>query len=78
MVDYTMSMSKLSIEENIKTTIQQIENMTREILRLEGSVRVFQQLKEAGVEDIEVDAEKIKELQKKIADEQEKQLKAEI
>ena len=71
-------MSKLSIEENIKTTIQQIENMTREILRLEGSVRVFQQLKEAGVEDIEVDAEKIKELQKKIADEQEKQLKAEI
>jgi hypothetical protein len=78
MVDYTMSMSKLSIEENIKTTIQQIENMTREILRLEGSVRVFQQLKEAGVEDIEVDAEKIKELQKKIADEQEKQLKGEI
>lgn len=67
-----MANTKLSIEENIKSTIQQMENMSREILRLEGTVRLLQQLKEAGVDDIDVDEEKLKELQKKIAEEQEK------
>jgi len=71
-----MANTKLSIEENIKSTIQQMENLSREILRLEGTVRLLQQLKEAGVDDIDVDEEKLKELQKKIAEEQEK-LKAE-
>jgi len=67
-----MANTKLSIEENIKSTIQQMENMSRELLRLEGTVRLLQQLKEAGVDDIDVDEEKLKELQKKIAEEQEK------
>lgn len=56
-----MDKPKLSVEENIKQTIRQIENMTREILRLEGTLRVFQQLKEAGVEEIDIDPEKLKE-----------------
>ena len=68
-----MANTKLSIEENIKSTIQQMENMSRELLRLEGTVRLLQQLKEAGVDDIDVEEEKLKELQKKIAEEQEKQ-----
>jgi hypothetical protein len=67
-----MANTKLSIEENIKSTIQQMENMSRELLRLEGTVRLLQQLKEAGVDDIDVNEEKLKELQKKIAEEQEK------
>ena len=67
-----MANTKLSIEENIKSTIQQMENMSRELLRLEGTVRLLQQLKEAGVDEIDVNEEKLKELQKKIAEEQEK------
>ena len=61
-----MDTQKLSVEENIKQTIRQIENMTREILRLEGTLRVFQQLKDAGVDEIDVNAEKLKEIQEKV------------
>jgi hypothetical protein len=47
-------MAQLIVKENITRTLNQIEEMTREIYRLEGVLRVFQGLKESGVETIDV------------------------
>ena len=54
-------MPKVSIEENIKTTIRDIDNLTKEIYRLEGSLRLLQNLKAGGVEEVDVDEEKLRQ-----------------
>lgn len=46
-------MPTLNVNENISKIRQSIDEMTREILRLEGSLRVFLGFKENGL--IEVD-----------------------
>lgn len=47
-------MSSISIAENIEKIVAAIEEHTREILRLEGSLRVLQEFKTSGVETIEL------------------------
>lgn len=47
-------MPSISIEENIEKIVAAIEEHTREILRLEGSLRVLQEFKTSGVETIEL------------------------
>jgi hypothetical protein len=55
--DYVVS--KKSVEENIEDTVRRIENMTKEIYRLEGSVRFLQNVHEGGVDEVEIDEEKL-------------------
>ena len=51
-------MTKVNVEENIKKIMEAIDNMTREVLRLEGSLRVFREFHENGVKEVEIpDAE---------------------
>ena len=42
-------MNRIDIQENINSVNDRIGNMRQEILRLEGSLRVFQQLRDAGL-----------------------------
>ena len=44
----------LNVEENIKKMTEAINNMTQEVLRLEGALRVFQGFKEGGLEEVEI------------------------
>jgi len=55
-------MQKVSIEENIKGTTNQIIEFNREILRFEGQLQLLQSLKNGGVEELEIDEEKLKAL----------------
>jgi hypothetical protein len=50
-------MGKFNIEDNIQRTFTALENTTKEMYRLEGMLRVFQQLKDAGVTEIDVKEE---------------------
>jgi exonuclease VII small subunit len=47
-------MTKVNVEENIKKIMEAIDNMTREVLRLEGSLRVFREFHENGVKEVEI------------------------
>jgi len=47
-------MASISIEENIEKVVVAIEEHTREILRLEGSLRLFKEFKTSGVATIEL------------------------
>jgi hypothetical protein len=44
----------LSITENVTQFLNQVQAARNEILKMEGSLLVFQQLKDMGVENIEV------------------------
>jgi len=59
MVSYT-KMGKFNIEDNIQRTFAALENTTKEMYRLEGMLRVFQQLKDAGVTEIDVKDDDVK------------------
>lgn len=48
---------KRSVEENIEETIGRIEKMTKEILRLEGSVRFLRNIQDGGVNEVQIDEE---------------------
>ena len=55
-------MAKVNVEENIKKIMDAIDNMTREVLRLEGSLRVFREFHENGVKEVEIpEEEEVKE-----------------
>lgn len=47
-------MSKVDVKENIKRIIDQIDGLTKEIFRLEGSLRVFQEFEKNGVAFVDV------------------------
>lgn len=47
-------MPTLNVEENIQKIIEAITQMRQEIFRLEGSLRVFQSFKEAGLTDVDI------------------------
>lgn len=57
-------MGKFNIEENIQRTFNALENTTKEMYRLEGMLRVFQQLKDAGVTEFDVNDDAAPEEQK--------------
>jgi hypothetical protein len=50
-------MSKVDVRENIKTIITQIDGLTKELFRLEGSLRVFQEFEKNGVLFVDVPEE---------------------
>jgi lipid II:glycine glycyltransferase (peptidoglycan interpeptide bridge formation enzyme) len=47
-------MPTLNVDENINKIRQSIDEMTREILRLEGSLRVFLGFKENGLTEVDM------------------------
>jgi hypothetical protein len=47
-------MSKVDVKENIKRIIDQIDGLTKELFRLEGSLRVFQEFEKNGVLFVDV------------------------
>ena len=47
-------MPSLKVEDNIKKIEQAIEELTQEVFRLQGSLRVFKGFKEAGLVDVEI------------------------
>jgi len=47
-------MPTLNVNDNITKIRQTIDEMTREILRLEGSLRVFFGFKENGLTEVEI------------------------
>ena len=47
-------MPSVSVEENIQKITSAIEQYTKEILRLEGSLRMFHEFKASGLETIEL------------------------
>lgn len=47
-------MPTLNVDENIQKILEAIDAMTKEIFRLEGSLRVFRGFKEAGLNEVEV------------------------
>lgn len=47
-------MPTLNVDSNITKIRQTIDEMTREILRLEGSLRVFLGFKENGLTEVEL------------------------
>ena len=47
-------MPSVSVDENIQKITSAIEQYTKEILRLEGSLRMFHEFKASGLETIEL------------------------
>ena len=47
-------MPTLNVDENIQKITEAINQMSQEILRLEGSLRVFRGFKDAGLNEVEV------------------------
>ena len=47
-------MPSLKVEDNIKKIEQAIEELTQEVFRLQGSLRVFKGFKEAGLTDVDI------------------------
>jgi hypothetical protein len=65
---FSIHMSKVDVKENIKNIITQIDGLTKELFRLEGSLRVFQEFEKNGVLFVDVpedgkgeDEEEVKE-----------------
>jgi len=47
-------MPTLNVEENIKRIEQSLEELTQELFRLQGSLRVFKGFQEAGLKEVEI------------------------
>ena len=47
-------MPSLKVEDNIKKIEQAIEELTQEVFRLQGSLRVFKSFKEAGLTEVDI------------------------
>lgn len=56
-------MPSVSVEENIQKITSAIEQYTKEILRLEGSLRMFHEFKASGLETIELPHEPKQQLE---------------
>lgn len=51
-------MPSLNVEENIKRMEQALEELTQEIFRIQGSLRVFKGFQEAGLKEVEIPEKK--------------------
>lgn len=60
-------MPKLSVKENIQRIEKSLDELTQEIFRLQGTLRVFKSFEESGVEEIDI-PEKEKENEVKVED----------
>jgi len=45
---------KLNIDENIQQITEAMDKFSKEILKLEGSLQVFKQLKSMGINEIDI------------------------
>jgi hypothetical protein len=45
---------KLSIDENIQQITETMDKFSKELLKLEGSLQVFKQLKSMGIDEIDI------------------------
>ena len=45
---------KLSIDENIRQITETMDKFSKELLKLEGSLQVFKQLKSMGIDEIDI------------------------
>lgn len=45
---------KLSIDENIQQITEAMEKFNKELLKMEGSLQVFKQLKSMGIDEIDI------------------------
>jgi fumarate hydratase class II len=51
-------MPTLNVEENIKRMEQALEELTQEIFRIQGSLRVFKGFQESGLKEVEIPEKK--------------------
>lgn len=47
-------MPSLNVEENIKNIEKAIEELTQEVFRLQGSLRVFRSFRESGLKEVDI------------------------
>lgn len=47
-------MPSINVDENIKRIEQALEELTQELFRLQGSLRVFKGFQEAGLKEVEI------------------------
>ena len=47
-------MPTLNVEENIKNIEKAIEELTQEVFRLQGSLRVFRSFRESGLKEVDI------------------------
>lgn len=50
---------KISIDENIQQITEDMNKLNKELLKLEGSLQVFKQLKSMGVNEIDINNKSI-------------------
>lgn len=49
-----MSGNTLNVKQNIQRIVEQIDSLTKELYRLEGSLRVFQEMERNGILTVDV------------------------
>jgi hypothetical protein len=45
---------KLNIDENIQQILETMDKFSKELLKLEGSLQVFKQLKNMGIDELDI------------------------
>ena len=45
---------KLNIDENIQQILETMDKFSKELLKMEGSLQVFKQLKSMGIEELDI------------------------
>ena len=45
---------KLSIDDNIRQILETMDKFSKELLKLEGSLQVFKQLKNMGIDELDI------------------------
>jgi len=45
---------KLNIDENIQQILETMDKFSKELLKLEGSLQVFKQLKSMGIDELDI------------------------
>jgi len=56
-------MPTLSVDENINRLQNSIEQMTQEIFRMQGMIKIFMDLKTAGVNNIELPSQGLEKIE---------------
>ena len=62
---------KLNIDENIRQILETMDKFNKELLKMEGSLQVFKQLKSMGINELDINNSAIIEKTEVIDDESE-------
>lgn len=60
---------KLSIDDNIRQILETMDKFNKELLKMEGSLQVFKQLKSMGIDELDINNKAIIENTEVIDDE---------